>query len=126
MMPMPAQCKCSDADMCPDDPPPPCDELKRLAWACQERCPPCGESFDCLPDPCPAPVTADRAIDHRSVQQGALSQAVRQERQKLLESRAPSGPSSGTAPGPGAQAGASGTGASPEQLDRRSVQQGGQ
>jgi hypothetical protein len=115
MMPMPAQCRCSDADPCPHDAPPPCDELKRLARACQERCPPCGESYDCLPEPCPAPA-ADRALDQRSVQQGALSQAARQERQQLLESRAPSG---------SAQAGSPSAGASPEQLDRRSVQQGG-
>jgi hypothetical protein len=135
MMPMPAQCKCSDADMCPDDSPPPCDELKHLAWACQERCPPCGESYDCLPDPCPGPGTADRVapdqLDQRGVQQGAQSESVRRERRELLDARAPAGGSSES--GSGAIAAkdastqdASSRGASPEQLDKRSVQQGGQ
>ncbi|HEX2077229.1 MAG TPA: vanadium-dependent haloperoxidase [Longimicrobium sp.] len=130
MMPMPRQCDCFQDLPCPDDPPPPCDELKRMAWACRENCPPCGESWDCLPPPCPGPaaggdVAADQAspeqLDQRSVQQGALSAATRAEIRERLDSRAPSG----TRTASGSAQGASDAGASPEQLDRRSVQQGG-
>ena len=73
------QCDCGTPNPCPDDPPPPCDKLKDAAKACAERCPPCGESYDCLKDPCPPPphlasdATAE-AIDARSVQQGGVSQ----------------------------------------------------
>lgn len=103
-----------------------------MAWACQERCPPCGESYDCLRDPCEAPGTADRvaatpeALDQRSVQQGAVSAAARAERQQQLDSTRPSGAPSATTADGGARQDTSGQGASPEQLDRRSVQQGGE
>lgn len=122
MVRLPAQCKCSDADMCSDDPPRPCDELKELARRCQEGCPPCGESFDFLPDPCPGPSPTECAappeeLDCRSVQQGALPAAFQREVQQRLESRKASRRN--------AAAAAPDQGAAPEELDRRSVQQGG-
>ncbi|HEU0052797.1 MAG TPA: hypothetical protein VFQ39_06455, partial [Longimicrobium sp.] len=79
MMPALRQCDCFQENPCPDDPPPPCAELREKAKACADGCPPCGESRDCLPPPCPGPVfTADAAeagvrpeeLDRRSVQQG--------------------------------------------------------
>jgi hypothetical protein len=73
--PAASQCDCSERVICPNDEPPPCDKLKELAKQCQESCPPCGTSFDRLPDPCsPAPqpdgATAEQ-LDTRSVQQSA-------------------------------------------------------
>ena len=126
MMPMPRQCDCFQAIVCPDDPPPPCDQLKDQAKACADRCPPCGESWDCLPAPCGGPdfgadVAADQVspeeLDQRSVQQGALSQAQREEIQQRLQSSQTQKGASST--------GAVSAGATPESLDRRSVQQGG-
>ena len=133
MMPMAQQCKCSDADVCPDDPPPPCDELKEQARACQEQCPPCGTSWDCLPAPCGGPdfgpgvVAAEpEQLDQRSVQQGALSAAQRAEIRQRLEASAPADAAAGAeATGATAQD-ATAQGATPESLDQRSVQQGGQ
>ena len=49
------QCDCSQTVPCPQDMPPTMDELKQRAWACQERCPPCGESLQIDPMPCPPP-----------------------------------------------------------------------
>ncbi|HEX6913031.1 MAG TPA: hypothetical protein VF142_21660, partial [Longimicrobium sp.] len=96
---------------------------------------PCGESWDCLREPC-APAMAAGAdvaagavtpeqLDQRSVQQGGLSEAVRAERQQQLESSRPPGAPSATAADHGARQDASAQGATPESLDRRSVQQGG-
>lgn len=46
-----AQCKCEKAD-CPDDPPPACDDLKKRAKNCRDKC---KEDDDRpLPAPCPA------------------------------------------------------------------------
>lgn len=137
MMPMAQQCKCTDADVCPDDPPPPCKELKEQAWSCMEHCPPCGESWDCLPPPCGAPDFADATaaakpeqLDQRSVQQGALSAATRQQIRERLEAGARQpGASAATADDATAHDTAQDAppqGATPEQLDKRSVQQGGQ
>ncbi len=92
-----AQCDCSAPNDCPDDPPTPCEELKELAAQCQEACPPCGESYADLPEPCPEALVsaadADRQpspeeLDQRSVQQGAISESVRQARLKELAERA--------------------------------------
>lgn len=126
MMPMLRQCDCFQDNPCPDDKPTPCDELKERAKKCQENCPPCGESWDCLRPPCGGPDFADAAaegaaapeqLDQRSVQQGALSEAARQQVRERLEASRPQ-----TA-APSDTADANGT--TPEQLDRRSVQQGG-
>jgi membrane-associated phospholipid phosphatase len=73
--PAPQQCDCSERVICPNDEPPPCEKLREMAWRCQEGCPPCGTSFDRLPEPCsPAPqpdgATAEQ-LDTRSVQQSA-------------------------------------------------------
>jgi membrane-associated phospholipid phosphatase len=131
--PMLAQCNCDTPNPCPDDPPTPCDRLMEEARQCADRCPPCGESYDCLPDPCPAPdyLTVDEAspesFDRRSVQQGAMSEAARQEIRQRLASSAPAGASAPTSPQGGTPASGAtpAGGATPEQLDRRSVQQGG-
>jgi membrane-associated phospholipid phosphatase len=73
--PAASQCDCSARVPCPNDPPPPCDKLRDLAWQCQEGCPPCGTSFDHLPPPCPPAVqrasTSPETLDTRSVQQSA-------------------------------------------------------
>ncbi len=92
-----SQCDCTDRSDCPDDAPPPCDELKRQAKWCQYECPgPC-KSFEHLPEPCPEAPWAGRSaddqpspeeLDQRGVQQGALPESVRQERQRMLEKRA--------------------------------------
>lgn len=118
---MPPQCDCSHDFPCPDDKPTPCDELKELAKKCQHDCPPCGESFDRLPPPCPEGLALAREeqtperLDQRSVQQGAISEAARrQAREEAASAATPSGA------GPGVK-----QGATPEELDRRSVQQGG-
>ncbi|HEV7589125.1 MAG TPA: vanadium-dependent haloperoxidase, partial [Longimicrobium sp.] len=77
--PMLWQCDCGTPNPCPDDPPPPCDQLKDEAKRCAGRCPPCGESYDCLKDPCPAPErladaqATPEAVDRRSVQQGGVT-----------------------------------------------------
>ena len=53
-------CDCTAPVDCPDDPPPPCDELKELARRCMHQCAPCGESNRDVPDPCgPAPSVAE-------------------------------------------------------------------
>jgi membrane-associated phospholipid phosphatase len=69
-----SNCDCSQPNPCPDDPPPPCDELKDRARECVERC---GGADLADPTPCEPPATAeelDRAepetLDRRSVQQG--------------------------------------------------------
>lgn len=122
------QCNCSQDVPCADDKPTPCDVLKERAKRCQDACPPCGESFDRLQDPCGAggglqAETADKAhpelLDQRSVQQGAISEAARAE---ALEGRRFDG---GDAGGEATTTSGTATGATPEELDRRSVQQGG-
>ncbi|HEX6371047.1 MAG TPA: vanadium-dependent haloperoxidase [Longimicrobium sp.] len=133
MMPMPPQCDCSVRFPCPNDPPPPCDELKQQAWACQERCPPCGESWDCLPPPCGGPdfgpdvVAAEpEQLDQRNVQQGALSAETRQQIRERLEAGASGATASGATASGATSDAATAEGATPESLDKRSVQQGGQ
>jgi membrane-associated phospholipid phosphatase len=55
-MMMPAdQCDCSQTVPCPQDMPPSIDDLTQRAWNCQENCPPCGESLQMDPMPCPPP-----------------------------------------------------------------------
>ncbi len=132
MMPMPRQCDCFQDIPCPDDEPPPCDELEALARKCQDNCPPCGESRDCLPPPCGGPGFADAVgaadaesagvspeqLDQRSVQQGAVSAEARRQARET----AAAGASTSSAKDSVQEAL---RGARPEELDRRSVQQGG-
>ena len=54
-MPMIDQCDCTQTVPCPSDPPPPIGDLQMKAWNCREHCPPCGESLDIVPHPCPGP-----------------------------------------------------------------------
>ncbi len=61
-LPMVPQCDCSEPNPCPDDAPPPCEELKAAAEHCAAGCPPCGTSYDYLPDPC-GPVVKANAVD---------------------------------------------------------------
>jgi membrane-associated phospholipid phosphatase len=49
------QCNCAQSVPCSPDMPPTIDELKDRAWRCQEGCPPCGESLQIDPMPCPPP-----------------------------------------------------------------------
>lgn len=121
-----SNCDCGQMANCPSDPPTPCDELQALAQKCREGCPPCGESYDYLPDPCPpapdpgpdaaAAVSAEE-LDQRNVQSGAISAESR----AALRDRAPTASSTqADEPAPAATGGAT-----PEELDRRGVQSGG-
>ena len=74
--PAASQCDCHSVDVpCSKDGPPSCDKLKEMAWRCQESCPPCGTSFDHLPEPCGPGVqragASPETLDTRSVQQSA-------------------------------------------------------
>jgi membrane-associated phospholipid phosphatase len=61
--PLVAQCTCDDGGKgCPDDPPTPCDVLKKRAQQCREKCPRHGSKE--LPEPCPAPAKAKAGADH--------------------------------------------------------------
>jgi membrane-associated phospholipid phosphatase len=124
MMPMAPQCDCSQDVPCPDDKPTPCEDLTHRAEWC--RCDPCGRYADHLPPPCNPPthdLVADRlepdALDQRSAQQGALSEAARQE-----SFASPAG-GTATASSTGTADAQTHEGATPESLDQRSVQQGG-
>ena len=69
------QCDCKQTIPCNmDQTPPPLAELEKRAERCRHGCPPCGESLDKVPDPCPPremPKSASHlAPDLRSVQQG--------------------------------------------------------
>jgi membrane-associated phospholipid phosphatase len=53
--PMRAQCTCGPAETaCPNDPPPPCSDLKTAAKTCRDSCPPTSTTTT-LPAPCPPP-----------------------------------------------------------------------